>query len=78
MHKTEAPRSWVVYKMTAPNGAVLGNSVCEQWEWDAIQVDRPGFHTLLHSGIGTEQEADMLARGTAGDDYVPRWTRKRK
>ena len=78
MPKTEGPHSWVVYKMTAPNGAVLGNSVCEQWEWDAIEADHPGFHTLLHSGIGTEQEADKLARGTAGDDYHGRYAKKRK
>ena len=53
--------------MTRPNQATTGNVVCEQAEWDAIEDSRPGFHTLLHSGIKTEQEAEKLARGTSGD-----------
>jgi len=52
----------VVYRMT-----LLGNVVCEQREWDALEASCPGFYVLLHSGIGTEQEAEKLARGTAGD-----------
>jgi hypothetical protein len=46
-----------------------GNVVCEQAEWVAIEAARPGYHTLLHSGLKTEQEAEKLARGTAGDSY---------
>ena len=49
--------------------AVGGNVVCEQSEWDALELARPGYHTLLHSGIETEQEAEKLARGTAGDTF---------
>jgi hypothetical protein len=55
--------------MTRPKQAVSGNVVCEQPEWDAIELAQPGYHTLLYSGIKTEQEAEKLARGTAGDDY---------
>jgi hypothetical protein len=53
--------------MTLHGGAVAGNVVCEQREWDALERIRPGFHTLLHTGIKTEQEAEKLARGTAGE-----------
>jgi hypothetical protein len=61
--------SWVVYRMTMPKQAVGGNVVCEQAEWDAIELARPGYHTLLYSGIKTEQEAEKLARGNAGDFF---------
>ncbi len=69
MRITEVCRSWVVYRMTLRENVTGGNVVCEQAEWDALDAYRPGFHTLLHSGVGTEQEAEKLARGTAGDDY---------
>jgi hypothetical protein len=55
--------------MTLRGNTTGGNVVCEQAEWDALDAARPGFHTLLHSRIRTEQEAEKLARGTAGDDY---------
>ena len=67
MRKTEVCRSWVVYRMTLPKGDVGGNVVCTQREWDALEAAQPGYHHLLHSGIGTEQEAERLARGEAGD-----------
>ncbi|VTT98998.1 unnamed protein product [Gemmataceae bacterium] len=71
MRVTEVCRAWVVYRMTMPGNATGGNVVCEQREWDALDAGRPGFHTLLHTGLRTEQEAERLARGTAGDP-VPR------
>ena len=61
--------AWVVYRMTRPKQAASGNVVCEQAEWDAIELAQPGYHTLLYSGIRTEQEAEKLARGNAGDNY---------
>ena len=67
MRITEVCRSWVVYKMTMPKNMVGGNVVCEQREWEVIEAQRPGYHTLLHSGLKTEQEAEKLARGTAGE-----------
>ncbi len=69
MRRTGANTTWVVYRMTLPKQAVGGNVVCEQAEWDEIERTRPGYHTLLFSGIKTEQEAEKLARGTAGDTY---------
>jgi len=82
MRITEVCHSWVVYRMTLRPNVTGGNVVCEQAEWDALDAARPGFHALLHSGIKTEQLAEMLARGTAGDDYrgsranVPRMLRR--
>ena len=66
MRKTES-ESWVVYRMTL-HGKPLGmNAVCEQSEWDAMEQDRPGYHTLVRAYIANECEAEMLARGTSGD-----------
>ena len=42
-------------------------AVCEQSEWDAMERVRPGHRTLVRAGIGTEAEAELLARGTSGD-----------
>jgi len=50
------------------------NAVCEQEVWDAMDKARPGFYTLIRSGIPTEGEAEQLARGTSGDRPKP--TRK--
>lgn len=74
MRVTEVCRSWVVYRMTMPGNATGGNVVCEQREWDAIDAAQPGHHTLLHTGLKSEQEAERLARGTAGDP-MPRKTK---
>jgi hypothetical protein len=59
--------SWVVYLMTLrghPDGV---RAICEQHEWDKMEQAHPGYHKLVQSGIATEREAELLARGTAGD-----------
>jgi hypothetical protein len=76
MRQTQTCVAWVVYRMTLHGNAVGGNVVCEQREWDAIEASRPGYHTLLHSGIKTEQEAEKLARGAAGES-APRGSVKK-
>ncbi len=76
MRTTEVCHAWVVYRMTLHGNAVGGNVVCEQREWDALERARPGFHTLIHTGIKTEQEAEKLARGRAGET-PPRTPRKK-
>jgi hypothetical protein len=76
MRSTTVCRAWVVYRMTLPKNAVGGNVVCEQREWEAVEAARPGYHTLLHVGIGTEQEAEKLARG-ATVESVPQAVRKK-
>jgi hypothetical protein len=66
--------SWVVYQMTV-NGKPLGmNAVCEQGEWEEMEQDRPGYHTLVRAGITSEAEAEKMARGASGDSK-PRGTR---
>lgn len=76
MRPIEECHAYVVYRMTLSKGAVGGNVVCEQREWDALELARPGFHTLVRSGIATEQEAEKLARGTAGDTPIRQAGRK--
>ena len=44
-----------------------GRAVCEQSEWEEMEKARPGYHTLVRSGITNEGEAERLARGTAGE-----------
>jgi hypothetical protein len=67
MRKAETPVSWVVYKMTIHGKPTEFNAVCEQGEWDAMELARPGYHTLVRDGITNEGEAERFARGTAGD-----------
>lgn len=59
--------SWVVYLMTVHGKPSGMNAVCEQTEWDAMELSRPGYHTLVRSGIENENEAELVARGTSGD-----------
>ena len=58
--------SWVVYRMPVrhcPDGL---RAVCEQAEWDAMELANPGVNTLVRAGIPNEGEAERLARGTSG------------
>ena len=58
---------WVVYVMNIHKQVQPMNVVCEQCEWDEMEKARPGYHTLIRSGIASENEAEILARGTSGD-----------
>ena len=62
MSKGKGRVSWVVYRMTIHGKDSGMNAVCEQSEWDAMQLATPGHHTLIQAGIGTEGEAEQLAR----------------
>ena len=67
MRTSDEAVAWVVYKVTL-NGIHSGmNAVCEQSEWDAMELARPGYHTLVQAGIRGENVAERLARGTSGD-----------
>ena len=66
-HGARGPASWVVYRVTLKGQAAGPNAVCQQAEWDAMERDRPGLHTLIRAGIASEGEAERLARGTSGD-----------
>jgi hypothetical protein len=60
---------WVVYVMTV-HGKPQANAVCEQAEWDAMELANPGYHTLVRADIASEPEAERLARGTAGGSPI--------
>src|SRR3954466_8599588 len=62
MRKTEEVVSWVVYLKAVLNNPGV-NAVCEQGEWDAMELANPGHHTLIKTGITNEGEAERLARG---------------
>jgi hypothetical protein len=67
MRKTKESLLWVVYRMTI-RGEVSGmNAVCEQCEWDAMELAQPGHHALIQAGITTEVEAERLARNSPVD-----------
>jgi hypothetical protein len=53
--------------VTVRRGQGGARGVCEQSEWDAMELARPGYRTLVMGGIASEPEAERLARGTAGD-----------
>jgi hypothetical protein len=67
MRMTGQATSWVVYVMTIHGKTSGMNAVCEQGEWEAMERDRPGYHTLVRAGIRTEGEAERLARGGQAD-----------
>ena len=71
MRTTQKVEAWVVYRMTLHGKPGGVNAVCEQGEWDEIELGRPGYHTLVRAGITNEGEEERLARGTSGDP-VPR------
>jgi hypothetical protein len=75
---TEKVVLWVVYK-TNTDGKLGGgvNVVCEQSEWDAMELTRPGHHTLVQAGITSESEAEKLARGTSGDTLRSGYAKRR-
>jgi hypothetical protein len=59
--------TWVVYETDVRRGPHGAKAVCEQSEWDAMELARPGYRTLLLNGIMSEADAEKLARGAAGD-----------
>jgi hypothetical protein len=66
MGETQKAASWVVYKMTLHGKVPGANAVCEQGEWEAMELAQPGYHTLIRSGITNEGEAERLARDAPG------------
>ena len=62
MRNTEIARAWVVYRMTVHKKPTGGAAVCEQREWDAMELAQPGHHTLVKAGITNEGDAERLAR----------------
>ena len=58
---------WVVYEIGAAGKLQGMKVVCEQDEWDALELAQPGKHKLIRIGIANEGEAEGVARGTSGD-----------
>ncbi len=69
MSRPKEDVSWVVYQMSIGQKVGVCHAVCEQGEWDAMELARPGYHTLIQGGITSEGEAEKLARSSqTGDD----------
>ena len=66
MRNAEAA-TWVVYEVSVQEKAGGRRAVCEQGEWEEMELRRPGYHTLIRQHIRDESEAEKLARGTSGD-----------
>jgi len=62
MKKHLTAEMWVVYVMTVHGKREGVNAVCEQAEWDAMELSQPGYHKLVREGITSEAEAEKLAR----------------
>ena len=71
MRNSDEPMAWVVYQIILDKKPEAMNVVCEQGEWDAMELARPGHYKLVRAGIATETEAERLARGTSGDAKHP-------
>ena len=69
--------TWVVYLMTINKKPDGMKAVCEQSEWDALELARPGYHHLIRAGITSEVEAEKLARGNPNAG-IPSATMKMK
>jgi hypothetical protein len=62
MMEAHKSTSWVVYWRTLHGKHARMKAVCEQSEWEALELARPGYHTLLRAGIASEGEAEQIAR----------------
>ncbi|MFO0810739.1 MAG: hypothetical protein U0746_19085 [Gemmataceae bacterium] len=62
MQTKRSVSSWVVYQMTIHGKPSEMRAVCEQREWDAMELAQPGHHKLLIAGITNEGEAERWAR----------------
>jgi hypothetical protein len=76
MRQVRTFSSWVVYRKNVKGKTLVGNAVCGREEWDAMELARPGLHTLVRADIATEKEAERLARGASGDTFCSRTARK--
>jgi hypothetical protein len=73
--RTQEAVAWVVYLSADDRKSGGVRAVCEQSEWDEMERNRPGYHTLVRAGIANEGEAERLARGTSGDPKPRQATR---
>jgi hypothetical protein len=64
---TQQVQSWVIFQAVAKGVASGAHGVCEQAEWDEMELLCPGRQWIIQSGIASEGVAERLARGTRGD-----------
>ncbi len=64
MGKTAA--TWAVFHTPATARECGRTTVCSQAEWDAIEREWPGRHTLVRGNIASEAEAERVARAASG------------
>ena len=69
---SEKLETWVVYLMNGKKTIGM-KAVCEQSEWDAMELAHPGIRHLVRDGIATESEAELLARGDSGAGKPRGW-----
>jgi hypothetical protein len=55
-------KTWVLFAKNFSIPGRTGPAVCTQAEWDAMEAEFPGRHTLIKSSIPSEAEAERLAR----------------
>ena len=77
MKQNEKSLLWVVYRMTTRGKPSGVNAVCQQSEWEAMELARPGYHTLVQAGITNEGEAERLARSGSVDGNTSKPTELR-
>jgi hypothetical protein len=56
--------TWVVYEKQVP-GKPKMTLVCDQSEWDEMELVQPSYNVVVKSGITNEGEAERLARSTS-------------
>lgn len=66
MRTTMRAIAWVVFRMNVSGHPVGVSAVCEQGEWEAMELAEPGRHELVRGGIRSEAEAEALARESSG------------
>lgn len=55
-----------VYLMEIKGGESR-RAICLQTEWEEMERLRPGHQCLIRADIGTEAEAELLARGSSAE-----------
>jgi hypothetical protein len=60
-------KSWVIYQTVSKNVAGGPHRVCEQSEWNEMEMLTPGRLCLIQSSIASEAVATRLARGSHAD-----------
>ena len=70
---------WAVYVNNGGGRPDGPRVICRQSQWDQMERERPGRHTLVRDGIASEREAETLARaGLVAAELAQARDRKRR